>query len=53
MDTEAPGGMVKVYPRRIDLENVERLREFEYTTVVTSFQQLTASLDNSFQPLKS
>ncbi len=53
METEAPGGMVKVYPRRIDLENVERLRDFEYTTVVTSFQQLATSLDNSFQPLKS
>jgi dihydromethanopterin reductase (acceptor) len=45
--------MVKVYPRRIDLENVERLREFEYTTLVTSFQQLAESLENTFQSLKS
>ncbi len=27
MDTEAPKGMVKVYPRRIDLENTEKLKE--------------------------
>lgn len=36
MDTEAPKGMVKVYPRRIDLENTEKLKTFENTTVVES-----------------
>jgi flavoprotein len=32
--------MVKVYPRRIDLENTERLRSFESTTVVESMAEL-------------
>ncbi|MET0069201.1 MAG: flavoprotein [Candidatus Thiodiazotropha sp.] len=45
METEAPGGMVMVYPRQIDLENVKRLEEFEYTSVVTSFAQLLSTLD--------
>jgi len=40
LDTRAPGGMVKVYPRRIDLENVERLRAFENTHVVMSMAEL-------------
>jgi flavoprotein len=40
MDTMAPDGMVKVYPRRIDLENVERLKTFEATTVVESLDAL-------------
>ncbi|MES9977880.1 MAG: flavoprotein, partial [Candidatus Thiodiazotropha sp. 6PLUC5] len=31
METEAPGGIVPVYPRRVDLENVKRLQDFEYT----------------------
>jgi flavoprotein len=44
METEAPEGPVMVYPRRIDLENVARLREFEYTTVVTSFAELVEAL---------
>lgn len=44
MDSEAPGGTVKVFPRRIDLANTERLREFEYTRVVTSLDELTAAL---------
>src|SRR5215469_15574596 len=36
LDTMAPSGMVKVYPRRIDLDNVERLKSFEATEVVMS-----------------
>ena len=44
MDTQAPGGMVKVYPRRIDLENTERLRDMEYTQVATTLEQLAAAL---------
>ena len=40
IDTEAPKGMVKVYPRHIDLENTERLKSFEATTVVESMAQL-------------
>jgi flavoprotein len=44
METEAPGGTVMVYPRQVDLENVKRLQEFEYTSVVTSFEQLVTTL---------
>ena len=44
METMAPDGMVKVYPRRIDLENVERLRQFEGTTVVETMAGLEAAL---------
>lgn len=40
METEAPSGTVKVYPRRIDLDNVERLKNFEATTVVESYEAL-------------
>lgn len=44
MDTRAPSGMVKVYPREIDLENTERLRRFARTQVVTSLAELRDSL---------
>ena len=44
LDTMAPGGMVKVFPRRIDLENVERLRGFENTEVVESMADLERSV---------
>jgi flavoprotein len=45
LETRAPDGMVTVYPRRIDLENTERLREFEATTVVESVQELREALE--------
>jgi flavoprotein len=41
METPAPSGMVKVYPRRIDLQNTSRLAEFEDTCVVLSLAELT------------
>lgn len=44
MDTEAPKGMVKVYPRRIDLENTEKLKSFEATTVVESVADLKSAV---------
>jgi flavoprotein len=44
LDTEAPHGMVKVYPRRIDLENTERLKSFEDTQVVESMAELEQAL---------
>jgi dihydromethanopterin reductase (acceptor) len=44
LDTEAPHGMVKVYPRRIDLENTARLKSFEDTQVVESLDELEAAL---------
>ncbi len=43
--TEAPGGEVKVYPRRIDLDNTARLAEFERTRVVLSLDELRSALD--------
>ena len=53
MDTEAPSGMVKVYPRRIDLENTARLKSFEDTTVVESLAALTAAVEARKQWLKT
>jgi dihydromethanopterin reductase (acceptor) len=44
LETMAPDGMVKVFPRRIDLDNVERLKAFEATTVVESLVDLEAAL---------
>ncbi len=44
METMAPSGMVKVYPRRIDLQNVETLRGFEATTVVETLDGLKTAL---------
>jgi flavoprotein len=44
LETMAPGGMVKVFPRRIDLDNVERLKGFEYTEVVESMAALRTSV---------
>ncbi|MGH6944173.1 MAG: flavoprotein [Geminicoccaceae bacterium] len=42
MDTMAPDRMVHLWPRRIDLENTERLKAFERTTVVTTLDELAA-----------
>lgn len=44
MDTEAPSGWVKVYPRKIDLENTERLKDFEYCAVVESLADLERAM---------
>jgi flavoprotein len=44
LETEAPKGMVKVYPRRIDLENTQRLRAFEGTRVVETLAELEQAL---------
>jgi flavoprotein len=44
MDTEAPHGMVKVYPRRIDLENTARLKTFDDTIVVETLPELERAL---------
>jgi flavoprotein len=43
--SEAPGGDVWVYPRPIDLENVDRLAKFDYTSVVQSVEELEAAID--------
>jgi hypothetical protein len=44
LETEAPKGMVKVYPRRIDLENTERLKSFDATEVVETLPDLEQAL---------
>ena len=53
MDTEAPKGMVKVYPRRVDLENTERLKAFDDTTVVETFPELERAVEARMAWLKS
>lgn len=42
--TDAPRRRVVLYPRRIDLENTERLKTFELTTVVSTPDELAAAL---------
>lgn len=44
LESEAPKGTVKVFPRRIDLDNVERLREFEATQIVSDMAALRQAL---------
>lgn len=44
LETRAPGGMVKVFPRRIDLDNTARLAEFEATDVALSLAALAAAI---------
>ena len=44
LETEAPKGMVKVYPRDIDLQNTARLKSFDETRVVESLEALQAAL---------
>jgi len=44
LETEAPKGMVKVYPRNIDLENTARLKLFEATLVVETLDELRDGL---------
>jgi dihydromethanopterin reductase (acceptor) len=45
IESEAPReNMVKVYPRRIDLENMGKLKTFEETAVVGDMQQLDSAI---------
>lgn len=45
LDSQAPGGMVKVYPRDIDLDNIRRLAEFAGVTVVADIRELEKCLN--------
>jgi len=46
MDSRGPkGNPIRVYPRPIDLENVEKLRQFPGVTVVKDMEELRACLD--------
>lgn len=51
METTAPGGKVMVYPRKIDLEGTARIREFEYTQVVESVENLISAVQQRLQSL--
>jgi dihydromethanopterin reductase (acceptor) len=44
LETEAPKGLVKVYPRAIDLQNTQRLKSFESTVVVETLEELETTL---------
>ncbi len=44
LSSEAPDGMVAVYPRRIDLENTRKLVHMEYTIVAETVGSLDAEL---------
>jgi dihydromethanopterin reductase (acceptor) len=46
LETEAPKGMVKVFPRRIDLDNTHRLKMFEATTVAETLSELETAIGN-------
>lgn len=52
IESEAPrDNIVKVYPRKIDLENVAKIRTFEATTVVEDMQALSASIKARLQSI--
>ncbi len=52
LKTFAPSGYVDVFPRKIDLENVERLKKFSQTTVVLSFKALEKEIETRRECLK-
>jgi dihydromethanopterin reductase (acceptor) len=45
LETRAPDRMVMVYPRRIDLENMEKLKTFEATQVPESLAALQEAVE--------
>lgn len=49
--TQSPDEWVELRPRAIELENVERLKRFEYTTLVTSPDELRTALDGRLAAL--
>jgi dihydromethanopterin reductase (acceptor) len=49
METTAPSGKVMVYPRKIDLAGTAKLREFEYTQVVESVEDLIFAVQQRIQ----
>ncbi|TIL40034.1 flavoprotein [Mesorhizobium sp.] len=53
LETMAPHGLVKVYPRSIDLENTNQLKSFERTQVVESLADLEVSVRRRHAELAS
>ena len=52
LESEAPReNMVKVYPRRIDLENIAKLKTFEATAVVADMHGLQQAIQNRLKTL--
>jgi dihydromethanopterin reductase (acceptor) len=51
VETESPSEWVTLYPRRIDLENTERLKTFEQVTVVSTVNGLEAALGERLQAI--
>ena len=48
----APSGYVDVFPRKVDLENVEKLRGFSDTETVWSFKDLNKKISERKECLK-
>lgn len=54
IESEAPReNIVQVYPRKIDLENVEKLATFEYTTVADNFSCLHKAISMRLAEVRS
>ena len=52
VESEAPkDNMVMVYPRKIDLDNVQKLAQFEATEIVASIEELQAAVERKLQSL--
>jgi flavoprotein len=49
--TQSPDEWVELRPRAIELENVERLKRFEYTALVTSLDELRTTLEDRLAAL--
>ena len=52
LETEAPKGIVKVYPRQIDLDNTARLKSFKDVAVVETLAELGTELSRRKRELK-
>jgi dihydromethanopterin reductase (acceptor) len=52
-DTMAPDRMVRLWPRRIDLDNTERLKAFEGTTVVEDMVSLKQTVETRLREVAS
>ncbi len=49
--TQSPDEWVELRPRAIELDNVERLKRFEHTALVTSLDELRTALDERLAAL--
>jgi dihydromethanopterin reductase (acceptor) len=52
LETEAPKGIVKVYPRQIDLDNTARLKSFKDVVVVETLAELGSELSRRKRELR-